>query len=1024
MPKFTESLLEEAVLDHLASLGYQILHGPDIAPGEPYAAREDYRQVLLPQRLRAALTRLNPHLPPTALDDAFRQILALPHRHPTTAANNRAFHRLLTDGMDVEYQTASGDIHSDKAWLVDFRNPLRNDFLAVNQFTVLENRANRRPDVMLFLNGLPVGLLELKNPADENADTRKAFHQIQTYKNDLPTLFTYNEITLLSDGIDARAGTFLSSWERYTPWRELAPAQNGSPRPPIETLLTGMCAPARLLDLLRHFVVFEEEDGKLHKKLAAYHQYHAVNVALDSTLQATGPRGDRRAGVVWHTQGSGKSLTMVFYAGKVILHSAMRNPTLVVITDRNDLDDQLFGTFAAAKDLLRQTPTQATDREHLRQLLQVASGGVIFTTVQKFLPGQKGERYPRLSERANIVVLADEAHRSQYGFIEGFARHLRDALPNASYIGFTGTPIELGDRNTRQVFGDYISIYDIERAIRDQFTVPIYYEARMARLTLDETERPRVEEDFEEVTEGEEAFVREQLANKWARLEALVGAEKRLRLLAQDIVTHFEQRQEAIAGKGMIVTMSRRIAVDLYNAIIHLRPDWHHLDDDKGTLKVVMTGSASDLESWQAHIRPKVRRKDIENRFKNPNDSLKLVIVRDMWLTGFDVPPLHTMYVDKPMKGHSLMQAIARVNRVFRDKPGGLVVDYLGIAESLKEALAAYTQSGGKGTVAIDQDEAVAVFLEKYEIVCELFRGFEWPKYFHGTPSQRLAVLPAAMEHILMQEEGKQRLLQHVSELSKAFALAVPHPDALQNQDNVGFFQAVRAGFIKTTEHREARTPEDLDHAVQQILSRAIAPEGVLDIFTAAGLPKPDLAILSDEFLDGLRQLPQKNLAVELLQRLLNDEIKTRARVNLVRSRSFLEMLEATLRRYQNRGLEAAQVINELISLAQELRQADQRGEKLQLTAEELAFYDALAANESAVEVLGDETLAIIAREVLRIVRENVTIDWTVKESIRANLRRLVKRVLRHYGYPPDKREQATQTVIQQAELLAGEWVI
>jgi len=1020
---FTESILEEATIDYLLSQKWQVRFGPEIAPSEPDAEREDYREVLLAGRLRAALERLNPSLPAEAIDDAFRKVVALPHLHPGLAANNRAFHKMLTDGVDVEYRHKDGHIAGDKALLVDFEHPGKNDFLAVNQFTVIENGKNRRPDVVLFVNGLPLVVVELKNPADENADTFKAFRQIQTYKKEIPTLFVYNEIVLLSDGVDSRAGTFLSPWERFMPWRtiegqDLAPAGT----PTIEVLTRGMFEKSRFLDLLHYFIAFAEEDGELVKKLAAYHQFHAVNVAVEETLRATAERGDRRIGVVWHTQGSGKSLTMAFYAGRVILHPKMENPTLVVLTDRNDLDDQLFETFAGSQDLIRQTPVQASDRANLRELLQVASGGVIFTTLQKFLPEEKGDRFPLLSERSNIVVIADEAHRSQYGFVEGFARHLRDALPHASFIGFTGTPIELGDRNTRQVFGDYISVYDVERAIEDKVTVPILYEARLAKIDLKDSERPRLDQDFEEVTEGEEAFVREQLKNRWSRLEAMVGAEKRLRLLAQDIVTHFETRQQSIDGKAMIVTMSRRIAVDLYNEIAHLRPAWHNPDDTKGVIKIVMTGSASDPDAWQPHIRNKAGRKDIEKRFKNPADPLKLVIVRDMWLTGFDVPPLHTMYLDKPVRGHTLMQAIARVNRVFRDKPGGLVVDYLGIAEPLREALAAYTQSGGKGQVVIDQDEAVAVLLEKYEIVCSLFDDFDWAPYFHGSSSERLAIIPMAMEHILSLEDGKVRLLHHVTELSKAFALAAPHPAALKIQDDVGFFQAVRAGFVKTTEHRDDRTREDLDHAVRQIISNAVAPQGVVDIFTAAGLPKPDISILSDEFLVGIRELPQKNLAVELLQRLINDEIKSHLRTNLVRSRSFAEMLEQALLRYQNRTIEAAQLINELIQIAMDLRSGDAHAKDLGLNDDEVAFYDALAVNESAVQVLGDETLAIIAREVLRIVRENAKIDWTVKESIRANLRRLVKRVLRKYGYPPDKQEIATQTVLEQAELMAGEW--
>jgi type I restriction enzyme, R subunit len=1022
MPNFTESHLEEAVLDYLSGLGYIVLHGPDIAPGEPSAERGDYREVALCGRLERAIERLNPQLPPAARQEALRQVLALPLLHPGLVANNRAFHAALTDGVTVEYRTPEGTVRAEPVRLIDFEHPERNEFLAVNQFTVVEERKNRRPDVVVFVNGLPLAVIELKNPADENATVRKAFQQIQTYRAEIPALFVYNELVVISDGFEARAGTFSAPWERYMPWRtiegqELAPTT----LPQVEVLFKGMFAKGRLLDLVRHFIVFEEVDAGTTKKMAAYHQFHAVNEAVSAARTAVRPEGDRRIGVIWHTQGSGKSLTMLFFAGKMILDDALENPTLVVLTDRNDLDNQLFGTFAAGWQLLRQRPVQAEDRQHLRTLLQVASGGVVFTTVQKFFPG-KGENYPMLSERSNIVVIADEAHRSQYDFIDGYARHMRDALPNASFIGFTGTPIEMTDRNTRHVFGDLISVYDIERAIEDKVTVPIYYEARLAKIHLDEGERPRLDQEFEEVTEGEESSVREGLKTRWARLEAMVGAEKRLQQVAEDVVQHFEARQEAMLGKGMIVCMSRRIAVELYKEIVRLRPQWHSADDRSGAIKVVMTGSASDPEDWQGHIRSKQGRVDIEKRFKDPDDDLRLVIVRDMWLTGFDVPPLHSLYIDKPMQGHGLMQAIARVNRVFRDKPGGLVVDYLGVAESLKEALATYTTSGGQGSVTLDQAEAVAVMLEKYEILCSLFHGLDWSPYLTGTPGEKMGFLPVALEFILAQENGKERLLQHVTELSKAFALAVPHPEAIRIRDDVGFFQAVRAGLVKSSDHGAGRTAEELDHAVRQIIARAVAPEGVMDIFAAAGLPKPDISILSDTFLNSMRDLPQRNLAIELLQRLLNDELKARSRTHLVQSRNFSEMLQATLLRYQNRTIEAAQVITELIQLAQEMRQSHQRGEQLGLSEEELGFYEALAANESAVAVMGDEQLSIIAREVLNVVRNNVKIDWTVKESVRANLRRLVRRVLRQYGYPPDMQEQATQTVLEQAELLARDW--
>ncbi|MDI7247563.1 MAG: type I restriction endonuclease subunit R [Bacillota bacterium] len=799
------------------------------------------------------------------------------------------------------------------------------------------------------------------------------------------------------------------------------------------------------LGLLRDFIVFEDQGGgRLVKKTACYHQFRAVRAAVAETLRAAqlgaadrvaeergryeagkrhgGKPGDRRIGVVWHTQGSGKSLTMAFYAGRIIREPAMGNPTVVVLTDRNDLDDQLFGTFSRCQDLLRQPPVQAESRADLRQKLAVDTGGVVFTTIQKFLPEEKGDQHPTLSERRNIVVIADEAHRSQYDFIDGFARHLRDALPHASFIGFTGTPIETADANTRAVFGDYISIYDIQRAVEDHATVPIYYESRLAKLALKESERPRIDPDFEEVTEGEEVERKEKLKTKWAQLEAIVGAEKRLKLIAQDIVEHFERRLEALDGKAMVVCMSRRICMDLHDEIVRLRPDWFHEDDDKGLLKVVMTGNASEGPRVAQHARSKARRELLANRFRDPNDPFRMVIVRDMWLTGFDCPSLHTVYLDKPMRGHGLMQAIARVNRVFRDKPGGLVVDYLGLAHELKAALATYTESGGRGRTAIDQQEAVAVMLEKYEVCCNLFHGFDWSRWVTGAPEERLSLLPSAQEHILAQEDGKDRLMRAVHELSQAFALAVPHEEALAIRDDVAFFQAVRAGLAKRAPG-EAKTEEELDHAIRQIVSRAVASEGVVDIFAAAGLKKPDISILSEEFLAEVRGMPQKNLAVELLRKLLSGEIRTRRQKNIVQARSFAELLEQAIRRYQNRAVEAAQVLEELIALAREMREADRRGEQLGLSEEELAFYDALETNDSAVKILGDETLRAIARELVAAVRANVTIDWTVRENVRAHLRVLVKRILRRHGYPPDKQEKATQTVLEQAELLGWEFV-
>lgn len=1038
----TESVVEQAALAWLGWLGWAVKHGPEIAPGELFAERGDYRQVVLKQRLRDALGRLNPDLPAEALEEAFRRVTQ--PEGATLEARNRALHRTLVDGVTVEYRRPDGSIAGAQARVIDFDDPENNDWLAVNQFTVSENKYVRRPDVVLFVNGLPLVLIELKSPADEEATIRTAFEQLQTYKMELPTLFAFNELLVISDGVEACLGTLTAGREWFKPWRTISGEQvEDVGVSQLEVLLKGVFEKRRFLDLLRDFIVFEDQgEGRLVKKTAGYHQFHAVRVAVAETLRAAqlraadqvaeergryeagkrhgGKPGDRRIGVVWHTQGSGKSLTMAFYAGRIIREPAMGNPTVVVLTDRNDLDDQLFGTFSRCQDLLRQPPVQAESRADLRQKLAVDTGGVVFTTIQKFLPEEKGDRHPTLSERRNIVVIADEAHRSQYDFIDGFARHLRDALPHASFIGFTGTPIERADANTRAVFGDYISIYDIQRAVEDHATVPIYYESRLAKLALDESERPRIDPDFEEVTEGEEVERKEKLKTKWAQLEAIVGAEKRLKLIAQDIVEHFERRLEALDGKAMVVCMSRRICMDLHDEIVRLRPDWFHEDDDKGLLKVVMTGNASEGPRVAQHARSKARRELLANRFRDPNDPFRMVIVRDMWLTGFDCPSLHTIYLDKPMRGHGLMQAIARVNRVFRDKPGGLVVDYLGLAHELKAALATYTESGGRGRTAIDQQEAVAVMLEKYEVCCNLFHGFDWSRWVTGSPEERLSLLPSAQEHILAQEDGKDRLMCAVHELSQAFALAVPHEEALAIRDDVAFFQAVRAGLAKHAPG-EARTEEELDHAIRQIVSRAVASEGVVDIFAAAGLKKRDISILSEEFLAEVRGMPQKNLAVELLRKLLSGEIRTRRQKNLVQARSFAELLDQAIRRYQNRAVEAAQVLEELIALAREMREADRRGGQLGLSEEELAFYDALETNDSAVKILGDETLRTIARELVEAVRTNVKIDWTVRENVRAHLRVIVKRILRRHGYPPDKQEKATQTVLEQAELLGWE---
>lgn len=1049
MATFAESVVEDAALAWLEALGYTVLHGPHMALGETDAERSDpnCRDVLLEGRLRRAMARLNPDLPPDAIEDAFRKLTRADA--PSLIERNRAVHRMLVDGVTVEYRRMDGSIAGAQARVIDFDTPANNDWLAVNQFTVSEGQHTRRPDVVLFVNGLPLAVIELKNPADENATVWSAFQQLQTYQAQVPTLFATNAVLLASDGVQARIGSLGAGKEWFKPWRTITGREDApSHQSELQVMLEGVFERQRFLNLLRHFIVFEDSAaaggaGTLVKKMAGYHQFHAVNAAVEETLRAAqwvtadrvadapgryqpgerpgGLPGDRRVGVIWHTQGSGKSLTMAFYAGRVILHPAMANPTIVVLTDRNDLDDQLFGTFARCRDLLRQPPMQAADRADLRAKLAVASGGVVFTTIQKFFPEERGDRHPVLSDRRNIVVIADEAHRSQYDFIDGFARHMRDALPHASFVGFTGTPIEKTDANTRAVFGDYISVYDIQRAVLDGATVPIYYESRLAKLQLKDSERPKIDPKFEEVTEGEEVDRKEKLKSRWAQLEAVVGSETRIQLIARDLVEHFETRLATMDGKAMVVVMSRRIAVDLYRELVALRPAWHGDGDDQGTLKVVMTGSASDPLDWQPHIRNKKRRETLAERFRDARDPFRIVIVRDMWLTGFDAPSLHTLYVDKPMRGHGLMQAIARVNRVFKDKPGGLVVDYLGLADELKEALATYTEAGGKGETALDQAEAVALMLEKYEVCRGLFHGFDRGKWLTGTAPERLSVLPGAQEHILRLEDGKNRLLRAVTELSQAFALAVPHEEALRIRDDVGFFQAVRAVLAKNLAG-DSKTDEELEHAIRQIISRAVTSDGVIDIFAAAGLKKPDISILSDEFLAEVRGMPQRNLAVELLQKLLRGEIKNRSNSNVVQGRSFADLLEASLRRYQNRAIETTKVIEELIQLAKDMRAANARGEALKLSEDELAFYDALEVNDSAVKVLGEPTLAGIARELVATVKKNVTIDWTLRENVRAQLRVIVKRILRKYGYPPDKQEKATQLVLEQAALLSTDW--
>jgi type I restriction enzyme R subunit len=1048
----TESIVEEASLRWFEELGYAVGHGPRLAPGEPAAERDSFAEVVLVGRLRNAITRLNPHIPAEAQEEALRKVLR--PETPALAGINRRFHHLLRNGVPVEYQRPDGSVAGDSVRLVDFDNVAANDWLALNQFTVIEAGHNRRPDIIIFVNGLPLAVIELKNAADEDATLWNAYDQLQTYKAQIPSLLHYNELLVVSDGSQARIGSLTANQEWFKVWRTID-GEKDAPKATheLEVLVRGVFERERFLDLLQHFIVFEEdtESDRLHKIIAGYHQFHAVNAAVEETVRASGmtalpgaveeeqgaywagrmhggKQGDRRAGVVWHTQGSGKSFSMLFYAARIVRHPVMQNPTLVVLTDRNDLDDQLFGQFQRCHEILGQTPVQADGRDKLRELLAVASGGVVFTTIQKFLP-EKDAKLPALSTRQNIVVIADEAHRSQYGMIDGVARHMRDALPNASFIGFTGTPIEKTDANTRAVFGDYVSIYDIQRAVADKATVPIYYESRIAKLGLNAAALPKLDAEFAEITEAEEEYGREKLKTKWAALEALVGDPKRVKLIAADLVQHFERRWEAMDGKAMIVCMSRRICVDFYHELIRLRPDWAGATNDdseaekktKCVVKIVMTGSADDGPDWQPHIRNKTQRRGLAKRFKDSKDPFRIVIVRDMWLTGFDAPCLHTMYADKPMQGHGLMQAIARVNRVFRDKPGGLVVDYLGLADQLKHALSVYTESGGQGNPAVDTAQAIAILQEKHEIACDILHGLAWEAVV-GDAKKTYALLPAAQEHVLEQPDGKKRFVQVVTELSRAFALCAASDAATAIRDDVAFFQAIKAALVKTVS-RNGKSPDQLDAAVRQLVSGAITTDGkIIDVFTAAGLPKPDISILSEQFLAEVRGLKHKNVAAELLAKLLHDEIKVRSTRNLVQSRQFSELLQRTLNAYHNRAIATQEVIEELIKLAKQLSAADQRGVDLGLTNEEVAFYDALANNESAVQAMGDQKLRVIAAELVTQVRKSVTIDWTLREGSQAKIRVMVKRILNRFGYPPDLQDEAVKTVLAQANLLCAEW--
>ena len=1043
----SEDHIEQVIIQEFIDLGYHYLNGVDISPEGLYKERE-YNEVVLKNRLQEAIAKHNPTIPAEAQEEALRKVLR--SDSPELFQNNYRFHKYLTDGVEVEFR--KGDrIAGDKVWLVDYDNPHNNEFLVVNQFTVIEGNVNKRPDVILFVNGLPLVVIELKNAADENADVSAAFNQLQTYKKAIPSLFQYNALLIASDGWDALYGSLTSPKQFFVPWKSIDGELVADEHiPQMEVMAKGMLNKDVMLDLIRHFTIFHQNKEQLTKIVPRYHQYFAVNKAVNATKKATDINGDQRAGVIWHTQGSGKSLSMAFYAGKLVL--ALNNPTLVILTDRNDLDDQLFDTFSLSQDILRQTPVQAENRDHLKDLLSVGSGGIVFTTIQKFLPeieqkidlgdgkfkNIKGQ-FDELSDRRNIVVIADEAHRSQYDFIDGFAKHMRDALPNASFIGFTGTPIENTDKNTQAVFGDYIDIYDIQQAVEDGATVRIFYENRLAKIALKEENKYQIDEqlnlvaeemaDYGEKDEGISYDIESKKA-KWARLEAIVGHPDRLKLIATDIVKHFEDRNAILDGKGMIVCMSRRIAVELYDEIIKIRPDWHSDDDNEGAIKVVMTGSSSDPLPFQPHVRNKAKRKALGERLKDPKDGLKLAIVRDMWLTGFDAPSLHTLYIDKPMKGHNLMQAIARVNRVYKDKEGGLVVDYIGIATDLKKALSVYTESGGKGKPAFDQEEAAAVMMSKYEIVAQMFseqpkdhtesKGFNYQSFFTMTPKEKLYFPIQAANYILGLEDGKARYINAVTALSKAFAISVPHPSTIEIRDEVGLFQAIKSRIVKVTQSKKGKSDEEIETAIKQILSDAVVADEVIDIFDAAGIKKPDISILSDEFLAEVKGMKHKNLAFELLKKLLNDEVKTRQRTNIVQSKKFSEMIENAVRNYQNNLITSAEVIQELINLAKDIKEADRKGEDLGLDFREFAFYSALEVNDSAVSILGDDILRHIARELVDTVRSNSSIDWTVRENVQAKMRIAVKKILRKHGYPPDLELKATETVLEQAKLLAS----
>ena len=1035
--KLTEEKIEQFAISLLGYLGYEYKHSNIIAPDGEHPERQTYSQVILENRLKRAIEILNPHIPLEAREQAFLQITTI--STPDFLNNNETFHKYLTEGIEIEYQW-HGETRGGKVWLIDFNHPENNEFLAVNQYRIIEDNHNRRPDIILFINGLPLVVIELKNATDAKANLKAAYNQLQTYKREIPSLFTYNALLIISDGLEARAGSLSADYNRFLAWKNPNGEQDPN-RNELEILTNNILNKITLLDFIRHFSVFEKikfvnpetqvTTLQTVKKVAAYHQYYAVNKAVESVLGAVS-RKDSKGGVIWHTQGSGKSLSMVFLAGKLVLR--LNNPTVVVLTDRNDLDDQLFDTFAGCRQLLRQDPQQAENRAQVRELLNVDSGGIVFTTVQKFSPENNETLYPRISDRSNIIVLADEAHRSQYGFKAkqvnlkdaagnvigkqtkyGFAKYIRDAFPHATFVGFTGTPVEQTDKNTPAVFGGYIDIYDIAQAVKDGATVPLYYESRLVKVDLDAKGKQLLDELDDDLQYEDFSATQKAKANQ-TKIEAVVGSTKRLKTIAEDIITHFEQRQMANRGKGMIVTMTRRIAADLYENIVKLRPDWHSDTLHDGKIKVVMTAAASDEEKLVKHHTNKKDRQILAQRLKDPDNSLELVIVCDMWLTGFDAPCLHTMYIDKKLKAHNLMQAIARINRVYFEKMGGLIVDYLGLAYELKQALSFYSQSGGRGTIVIDQEKAVGVFLTQLEIVEQIMAGCSYQDYFTASTGEKLNLLKTATNYIA-DPSRKTQFQNAVVALSKAFSLAVPHPDALREAEKVSFFQAIQASLRKLEPRDGGLSNVEVETAIRQVVDQALVSSAVINIFEEAGIKNPDLSIISDEFMEEVQGMEHKNLAVELLTRLLKDEVKAKSRTNIVQSRKLSEMLEEALRRYQNQVISVTDIIQELLGIAKDTQAANKRGEELKLEPYELAFYDALAQNESATEVMGVEQLRELAIVLVQRIRQNATIDWNLKESVRARMKVMVKRLLRQYGYPPDMQALATELVLEQAKV-------